>query len=130
MQIDVKPFFARALVGAVLLLAIAGAAHAHGDSAAKHSGIVKSAGDLSVELAAGAAGATVYLEDHGEPLAAAGFSGRLTVVRGEQKVEAALQPGAANELVAAGVQLAAGDRAVVVLTTPRKQTISVRFALP
>jgi hypothetical protein len=129
MRIDhFKPFFARALAGAILVIAVA--AHAHGDSVAKHNGIVRSAGDLSVELAAGATGATVYLEDHGEPLAAAGFSGRLTVLRGAQKFEAALQPGAANELVAAGIQLAAGDRAVVVLTTPRKQAVSVRFALP
>ncbi|MGA0609675.1 hypothetical protein [Caldimonas sp. KR1-144] len=125
-----KPLAARALLGLALVSCLAGVAQAHGDGAAKHGGIVKSANDLSFELAGSAAGATVYIEDHGEPLAAAGFSGKLTVLRGGQKLEGVLQPGKANELVAAGLQLASGDRAVVVLTTPQKQVVSVRFAMP
>lgn len=125
-----KQLFARALLGSALALGLAGGAQAHGDGTAKHGGIVKAANDLSFELASAAEGATVYVEDHGEPLATAGFSGKLTVLRGGQKIEMPLLPGKGNDLVAAGVQLAAGDRAVVVLTTPQKQTISVRFAMP
>ena len=131
MQItDFKPLVYRALLGAALLLGLAPAVQAHGDGSAKHGGIVKAANDLSFELAPAAAGATVYIEDHGEPLAAAGFSGKLTLLRGGQKIEKELQPGPANALVAAGLQLAAGDRAVVVVITPQKRTVAVRFAMP
>lgn len=128
--IKFKHFIRCALMGAALVLGFVPAVQAHGDGTPKHGGVVKSANDIGFELASTAAGATVYLEDHGEPLAATGFSGKLTVLRNGQKMEKELQPGKANDLLAAGMQLASGDRAVVVLTTPQKQTVSVRFALP
>jgi hypothetical protein len=119
---------------AALLLATTGliaapAAQAHGDGKPKHGGVVQSANDLSFELVAGDSGATLYLEDHDQPLASAGFSGKLSVLQAGAKTETPLTPAGDNKLSAAGVKLAAGAKAVAVLVTPQNQTIAVRFTV-
>ncbi len=119
---------------AALLLAAAGLisatpALAHGDGKPKHGGVVQSASDLNFELVADDSGATLYLEDHDQPLPSTGFSGKLTVLQAGVKTEAALQPGGANKLSAPGLKLAAGAKAVAVVVTPQNQTIAVRFTV-
>ena len=101
---------------------------AHGDAQAKHGGTVQSAGDLGFELVAQADGAALYVEDHGKPMAPTGMSGKLTVLSGSAKSEAALTP-AGDKLVATGVKLAKGDKVVAALTTANKKAITVRFTV-
>jgi hypothetical protein len=102
------------------------AAVAHG-SAAKHGGVVQASSDLAFELVPQAEGATLYVEDHGKPLATQGMSGKLTVLNGSSKTEAELKPAGDNKLEAKGVKLAAGATVVAVLSTPAKKSVTVRF---
>lgn len=122
-----KKLFAIALLGASALSFHA--AHAHGGAEPRHGGVVQSASDLSFELVGGADGATLYVEDHGKPLATAGMAGKLTVLQGAEKSEAELQPAGDNRLEARGVKLAKGAKAVAALTTASKKTVTVRFTV-
>ncbi|WP_454831830.1 hypothetical protein [Pseudoxanthomonas wuyuanensis] len=125
-----KSFFTALLVGAGLCLAASLPALAHGDGEPRHGGIVKSANDLSFELVTAAAeGAEIYIDDHGETLPTAGITGKLTVLGKAGKSETAVKP-SGGKLVAAGTKLVSGDKAVLVLTLPTQQTVSVRFAIP
>ena len=95
----------------------------------KHGGVVQAASDLSFELVSKGDVATLYVEDHGKPFATAGMSGKLTVLNGTEKSEAELKPAGDNRLEAQGVKLVKGSKAVASLTTPKKKTMSVRFAV-
>jgi hypothetical protein len=103
-------------------------AFAHG-TAAKHGGIVQSASELGFELVPQADGAILYVEDHGKPVATTGMSGKLTVLAGSAKTEAELKPAGDNKLEAKGVKLAAGSKAVAVLTTAANKPVTVRFTV-
>ena len=113
-------------LGASLLSA--GAVLAHSQKP-KHGGVVQAASDLSFELVARGDAATIYVEDHAKPFATAGMSGKLTVLNGTQTSEAKLEPAGDNRLEARGVALAKGAKAVAIVTTPKKKTISVRFSV-
>jgi hypothetical protein len=108
---------------------VAGAgAMAHGDGKPKHGGIVQTSEDIDFELVADAHGVTIYLEDDDQPLPSAGFSGKLTATQGGAQTAVPLKPAGDNKLMAAGLALKPGDKVVVVVVTPQKQTISLRFA--
>lgn len=118
---------------AAALLATAGllaapVAFAHG-AAPKHGGVLSTANDISFELVPAADGAVIHVEDHGKPLATQGMSGKLSVLQGSAKTEAALQPAGQNRLEAKGVKLASGAKAVAALTTADKKTVTVRFTV-
>ena len=111
------------------LSVIAGnAAWAHGEAAPRHGGIVAKAADLSFELVLQADGALLYVADHGKPVAAAGMSGKLTVLNGADKSEAELKP-AGERLEARGVKLGQGAKVVAAVTTVAKKTVTVRFTV-
>jgi hypothetical protein len=95
----------------------------------KHGGVVQAASDLSFELVVKGDGATIYVEDHGKPFPTAGMTGKLTVLNGTEKSEAELKPAGDNKLEAQGVKLVKGAKAVASVTTPRKKTVTVRFAV-
>lgn len=103
-------------------------AFAHGGGAPKHGGVVQTASDLSFELVAQPGGAAIYVEDHGKPMAPAGLSGKLTVLNGSEKSEAALVA-AGDKLEAKGVKLEKGAKVVAALTTSTKKAITVRFTV-
>jgi hypothetical protein len=111
-----------------LSLSLSGAAFAH-TAKPKHGGVVREAGDLSFELVARGDGVTIYVDDHGKPLATDGMAGKLTVLNGKQTSEAQLAPAGENRLEAKNVKVEKGARAVAVLTTPQKKTVTVRFNL-
>ena len=114
---------------ALLLLTASGLLMAHGDGTPKHGGVVQSANDLSFELVGLDGSAMLYVEDHGEALSTVGYGGKLSVLLNGVKTDAPLKPAGANKLLAEGLKLAAGAKAVAVITTPQKQTLSVRFTL-
>ena len=104
------------------------AAMAHGGAQAKHGGVVAMASDLGFELVGTPSGVAIYVEDHGKPMAPTGMTGKLTVLQGSEKSEAALAV-AGDKLEAKGVKLAAGAKVVAALTTPAKKAITVRFTV-
>ena len=104
------------------------AAHAHGGGKPKHGGVVQVASDLSFELVGTADGAAIYVEDHGKPVVPAGMTGKLSVLTGGQKSEAAISA-AADKLEAKGVKLASGAKVVASLATADKKAITVRFTV-
>ena len=108
--------------------AVSGTAGAH-TAKPKHGGVVREAGDISFELVAKGDAAIIYVEDHGKPLATTGMAGRLMVLNGKETSEAELAPAGENRLEAKGVKVAKGARAVAVLTTPQKRTLTVRFTV-
>jgi hypothetical protein len=122
----IKAMLIAVALGASALLPAA--AHAHG-AAAKHGGVVQASGDLSFEAVAKDGALTIYVEDHGKPVSTADMSGRLTLLSGSEKSEAPLAPAGDNRLRAENVRVAPGTRAVAVLATPQKKTLTVRFVL-
>jgi hypothetical protein len=126
----IKTKLSQLTAGTLLLAAsalFAPAAIAHGAAAPKHGGVVQTAADLAFELVATAEGAEIYIQDHGKDADASQFSGKLTVLNGAQKSEAPLTPVGANKLEAKGIALSKGAKAVAVLTTGGKKSITVRF---
>ena len=104
------------------------AAMAHGEIKPKHGGVVVTAGDLGFELVATPTGAAIYVDDHGKPMAPTGMGGKLTVLNGSEKSEAALVV-AGDKLEAKGVKLAPGSKIVAALSTSTKKAITVRFTV-
>ncbi|PKO56756.1 MAG: hypothetical protein CVU28_01760, partial [Betaproteobacteria bacterium HGW-Betaproteobacteria-21] len=86
------------------------------------------ASDLSFELVPGQEGATIYVEDHGQPLSPTGMSGKLTILNGSEKTEAPLVV-AGDKLEAKGVKLNKGSKVMANLKTAEQKSITVRFAV-
>ncbi len=128
MKKKVKWWMSVASMAALVSLS-AGTALAHGGAKAMHGGIVQVANDLSFELVVDADGATIYLMDHGKPLASKGISGKLTVLQGAQKAEAEIKEAGDNKLRATGVKLGKGDKLVAVINTAPGKSTTVRFTL-
>lgn len=103
-------------------------AMAHGGAKPRHGGVVATASDLGFELVGTPAGAAVYIEDHGKPMAPTGMAGKLTVLNGAEKSEADLVV-VGDRLEAKGVKLGAGAKVVAALTTPARKAITVRFTV-
>jgi len=122
-----KKFVAMAALALTALASAAALAH---ESAAKHGGIVRTAGDLSFELVNKDGKVAIYVDDHGRDLPVAGMSGKLTVLNGSAKTEVPLAAGSGNMLVAKGdAKLAPGAKAVAAITFPDKSTKTVRFPI-
>lgn len=103
--------------------------HAH-EHKSLHGGIVVEAGHIDFELVAKGEVITLHLRDHGKPVAAKGASGKLTLLNGATKSEAALAPAGDSSLEARGAfKLGAGTKIVATVQLPSKQPINVRFAL-
>lgn len=123
-----KLYLTTAALALATALGLPAAALAHGVAEPRHGGVVQAAGDLSFELAATADGAAIFVDDHGKALPPAGFGGRLTVLHAGQSREAALQV-AGDRLLARGLAVVPGARAVAVVTTARGQTLTLRFVV-
>lgn len=117
------------VAGLVLFSLSMNPAQAHGDAKPQHGGIVQTANDLSFELVAQADGATIYLMDHGKPLAAKGITGRLTVLQGSNKIEADIKEASDNTLRVMGVKLGKGDKLVAALSNVVGKNMTVRFTI-
>jgi hypothetical protein len=120
----------------ILKLLIAGAAAfsinvamAHGPEAPKFGGTTAAAGDLGFELASQGDTVTLYVDDHGKPLATSGGRAKLTVLNGTEKSQAELTPTAPNKLEAKGIKLNPGAKAVAEVTLPGKKVVTVRFTV-
>lgn len=118
-----------ALVAMAVTVTVSGNVLAHG-AKPKHGGIVQTASDLSFELVNKDGKATIYVEDHGKPLATTGASGKLTVLSGAQKSEIPLESAGENTLVTKGeAKLTKGTKAIAAVTFADKKTVNVRFSV-
>jgi hypothetical protein len=118
-----------ALVAMAVGVTLSGSALAHG-AKPKHGGVVQTASDLQFELANSGGKPVIYVEDHGQNKTTAGASGKLTVLKGEEKTEYALQPFDDNALVVVGeAKLAPGTKAIAAITFADKKTVTVRFSI-
>ncbi|PTT78847.1 hypothetical protein DBR42_22635 [Pelomonas sp. HMWF004] len=116
-------------LAATLLAATCLTAAAHGDAKAKHGGIVQMAADVVYELVPQPTGAALYVVDHDKPVDTAKMTGKLTVLNGTQKTEAALMPAGGNKLEATGLTVATGAKVVASITSAEGKTATVRFSV-
>lgn len=109
--------------------AFAPTAIAHGTPDPMYGGVVQTVNHIAFELVATPDGALIYTLDHDEPVDAARYDGKLTVLNGADKSEAPLKHAGGNKLEAKGVKLASGAKVVALLNTSSKKTITVRFTV-
>jgi len=124
-------FTPRLLCTALLTAALASsspAVLAHGAHEPMHGGVVAEANHLSFELVGKDDGATIYVMDHDAEKSTKGFSGKLAILKGNEKTEVEVQPAGENQLHAKGVQLASGDKVVAALKWS-DNTYTVRFVV-
>jgi hypothetical protein len=122
---------ATALLAALALsLATTGAiAEDKHEAKALHGGLVMEANHLDYELVAKADTIALYVRDHGKPVDLKGASGKLTLLAGTAKTEAALAP-AGDKLEAKGAfPAAAGTKVVATVQLAGKKAANLRFTL-
>ncbi len=102
---------------------------AHGDAKPLHGGIVQLVNDLSFELVVQADGATIFLMDHDKPMASKGITGKLTVLKGSNKIESDIKESGENTLRVMGVNLGKGDKLVAALSNVNGKSMTVRFTI-
>ena len=107
------------------------AAGGHGDDhKPKFGGIVSEGQSCDAELVAKPDLITVYWSDHGTPMSAKGAKGKITLLSGTEKVEADLASAGDTKLEAKGkFYVAAGTKAVVVITSEGKSASTLRFTI-
>lgn len=116
---------------AMLLLAASisvfnGSALAHSEHGqAQHGGIVAEAGEAQFEILAKDNKLTVFVTNHGAPVATAGAGGKLTILAGTGKQEVELKPEADNRMVGQG-SLPLGAKLLVMIQLPGKKPLQAR----
>ncbi len=95
----------------------------HGQS--MHGGVFAEAGHAQFEIVARDGVLTVYASIHGEALATAGATGKLTVLSGSAKREIELKP-AGNDLLQGKGTLAAGDKLLLNVVWPGQSPLTAR----
>lgn len=116
---------------ATLLLATSistygGAALAHAEhSHSQHGGIVAEAGEAQFEIVARENKLTVFVTNHGAPVATAGASGKLTILAGNSKRELELKPDGDNRMSGPGT-LQATEKLLVAIQLPGKKSLQAR----
>ena len=120
-------------------VALAGAAHAGGDHPhghghghghdPSHGGVVVETKAMDFEVVARPELIQVYVADHGKPLRLDGARGKVTLLNGSEKTEAALVP-AGDHLQAKGsFKVGKGTKGIAAVTLPGKPAASARFEL-
>ncbi|MFZ2649918.1 MAG: hypothetical protein WA210_07400 [Burkholderiaceae bacterium] len=103
--------------------------HSHAPKA-RHGGIVTEASDIEFELVAKADSITIYVRDHGAALATQGASGKLFILSGADKTDAALTPAGDNKLQSQGsFKVGPGTKLVATVNLQGRKPINMRFAL-
>lgn len=109
--------------------AFAAGEHKH-ETKPMHGGVVVEASDIDFELVAKADVVTLYVRDHGKAASTQGATGKVTLLNGTEKTEAALAPAGDNKLEAKGsFKVGSGTKAVATVTLAGKKPINVRFAI-
>lgn len=115
------------ITGAVALFAPK--AVSHGDAQPQHGGIVQVKNDLHFELVRDAAGVSLYVFDHGEPLVTEGIAAQLLILAEGKKSEVQLTKTGPGKFYAPKLQLAAGAKVVATIKDETNKTVTVRYSL-
>ena len=120
-----------ALIASFAFSARAADTHGHDhDHRPLHGGIVAEAGDLNYELVAKPDSLTIYVVDHGKPVATSGARGTATVHSGSEKLAAVLEPAGENRLAAKGsFKLGVGVRVAASVALAGKPEVKLNFRL-
>jgi hypothetical protein len=86
------------IAAAVALFSIT--ATAHGELKPQHGGLVKEINEVQYEIVAKTDQITIYVFDHGRKINLKEASGKLTILAGKEKTEAALVADTENMLLA------------------------------
>ena len=102
-------------------------AHAeHGQ--AQYGGTVSEAGMAQFELVSKGDKLIVYVSNHGQPVASAGATGKLTILEGVKKLELNLKPAGDNRLEAKG-SAASGAKVLISVQLPNNSPMQARVVL-
>lgn len=115
-----------AMVGALAL--VSPVALSHSDAKPQHGGVIHSKYDLNFELVRDTDSVSLYVDDHGEPVATDELTGQLIILAGGKKSEATLRTAGKGKLTASAVQIPDGARVVVTLTDKSKKVMTVRYS--
>lgn len=116
------------MTAALLLSGLAWAGPNDGEHKPMHGGVLTTVKDIDYELVASPTSLHLYVRDHGKAVDVSKASAKLTLLTGTDKQELDLKP-SANRLEATGnFKVAAGTKAVAVISFPGKQT-TARFVL-
>lgn len=124
-------FLLSVLAAAVVSSSAVLAADSHGhDHKAMYGGVLAEAKDLDYELVVKADSLTLYVADHGKPLATAGGKASATVFAGSEKTSVTLEPAGDNKFAAKGnFKSGVGVRVAVVVTPPGKPEAKLNFRM-
>jgi hypothetical protein len=124
-----KTTFIAAAAMFVVTGVLAAGDHKHDDHAPRHGGIVVPGKAADFELVAKPDVLHLYLRDHGKPMDAKDASAKVTLLSGSDKQEVELKP-VGDRLEAKGnFKVAAGTKAVAVVSKSGKTLGTARFTL-
>ena len=122
-----KLYSTSSLVIALSLFSPAVFSHAeHGQ--AQYGGTVAEAGMAQFELVSKGDKLIVYVSNHGQAVATAGATGKLTILEGAKKSEFDLKPAGDNRLEAKG-SAASGAKALISVQLPNGSPMQARAVL-
>ncbi|MDD2742730.1 MAG: hypothetical protein PHV02_10670 [Rhodocyclaceae bacterium] len=99
-------------------------AHAeHGQ--AQYGGVVAEAGVAQFELVSKSGQLIVYVSNHGQAVATAGATGKLTILEGAKKLELDLKPAGDNRLEAKG-NIVKGAKVLISVKLPNSSQMQAR----
>lgn len=128
-RLTLRAILSAATTAGALLVAAPALAHTeHGQPA--YGGIVAEAGIFQGELVAKPTGLTLYVTEHGKPIATQGASAKLVVLSGAQKTEVPLVPAGENRLEAkSSIPIAIGAKAVASVKLADGRAGALRFEM-
>jgi hypothetical protein len=105
----------------------AGAGHDHWP---KYGGVVRELHNVAYELVAKPDSLTLYVSDHGKPIATQGAQAEAVIYAGNEKTTVKLEPAGENRMVAKGsFKVGVGVRVVLTTTLPGKPLAKATFNL-
>ncbi len=106
---------------------LAGAGHDHGP---KYGGVVREAKSVAYELVAKPDSLTLYVSDHGKPVATQGATAEAVIYAGNDKTIVLLEPAGENRMLAKGnFKVGVGVRVMVTATLAGKVPARATFKL-
>src|SRR3954452_8564023 len=115
------------LCAALVFTVLSSDARSHEYAEPKHGGAVDQVNDLEFELTQEGEDAILYVDDSETPYRMQNVRGTLTITNGADETKAELVQAAHDKLVARGVKLAKGSKAVAVIAFQAHGTLIARF---
>ncbi len=129
MQSSILSLFAAVAFAAWLNIpsALAGAGHDHGP---RYGGVVREVHHVAYELVAKPDSLTLYLTDHGKPVATQGATAEADIYAGNDKTTVKLEPAGDNRMAAKGsFKVGVGVRVMLKASLPGKTPAKASFNL-